>query len=178
VRNKNLVDSIKTTGAFDCAAFINISNKSDLKATNVTIVGPNSQGMIAEGRPFDFQQPASLPSFSEITSKKNIGDLLPRESREYLVLSHQYSCRVGRYSSEQYSVVHDKGVAYFEEFPETYGLVNLALRHQTSSFILIYIGMTCVFLFGVYSTAKLMNSISTALHAAAPPAEPPGDKPP
>jgi hypothetical protein len=47
--NKNAIELIERIGKFTCATLINISNKSDSKVTNVTIVGPNSQGLIAEG---------------------------------------------------------------------------------------------------------------------------------
>ena len=83
IRNKNLINSLKKIEDFDCATFVNISNTSDLKATNVTIVGQNSQGMIAEG-PFYFLSSASFPSFSEISNKKNIGELLPKSQKTIL----------------------------------------------------------------------------------------------
>ena len=82
---------IEKIGKFECAILINISNKSDLRVTNVTVLGPNSLGMIAEG-PFGFNGLfpgfsvlSDIPSFSELQGKKNIGDPLPREAKENIL---------------------------------------------------------------------------------------------
>ncbi|MGB8901968.1 MAG: hypothetical protein WCC90_23185 [Methylocella sp.] len=131
--------------------------------------------MIAEG-PFYFLRSASFPSFSEISSKKNIGELLPKESKNYLVLS-QYDCGPLLLASPRYSVVYDQGVAYFEAFPETHGPVNLALRHQVLAYILITIGIITIVNFIYYLTTKLIIAILTALRTTTSPAEAAGDKP-
>ncbi|MGB6700086.1 MAG: hypothetical protein WBE80_15635 [Methylocella sp.] len=185
--NKNAIELIENIGKFECATLINISNKSDSTVTNVTIVGPSSQGMIAEG-PFglppgffpSFSVLSEIPSFSELQGKKNIGELLPREAKEYLVLS-KYRCDRKSFGSPTWSVVHDKGVAYFEEFPDTSGPLNLALRHQMLSFVLIMFGVYAVLILISIFTYALFRQISAALRTTAPPPPPAaaaaGDKP-
>jgi hypothetical protein len=175
IRNKDAIGLIKKIANFDCAGLITISNKSDLKATNVTIVGLTSEGMIADW-PLDFGLAASVSSFSDVSVKKNIGDLLPSESMSYIILSKYHCSGIKSFGEPVYSVVHDKGVAYFEQFPETNDLVNLALRHQVVSYMLLSAGIYSIFILIAYLTTKIVSSIATGLRPPSPPAEVGGGK--
>jgi hypothetical protein len=173
ISNKKEVQTLRDIGNFECATFINISNKSNLTATNVKIVvGPSADGIISDGAPFQFHLPLQLPSFTEITDNKNIGDLSPGDSRQYIVLSRlgQYSCNKTVFSAPLYRVVHDKGIAYLDQFPHTYGLLYLALRHQFLSYIFISAGMYVTLGLLIYLVIWLVKSISTALRGTTPPA--------
>jgi len=72
--------------------------RASLGESLTATMGPNSRGMIAEGE-FKFglthsSFDNSLPSFSEISGKKNLGDIVHLESRAYVVLTKNYDCSV------------------------------------------------------------------------------------
>lgn len=165
VAGKEIIESLRQVEDLNCAAFIEITNKSETKASNITIVGRDSPGMIAEGERYSFRSYEPIPKFDSFPGKYNIGDLLPNETRSYVLMSNNAGCGIKAYRAA-YLLTHDQGVAYLDEFPRTYFPLNLALRHEYVSVVLILIALYAITMAIFFLVQKLFSLVSVALRTS------------
>jgi hypothetical protein len=170
IREKNTINTVKKIGSFIYATILKITNSTGTTASNVTIISKSGPKLIGDLEN-EYFQISSIPGFTDLPGKKNIGDLSPGESRQYLILSGDVPCQSKFGWSPTYQVVHDKGFAFFDEFVDTNPLVNLALRYQGLSYIFICVGLSAVVVLLYKLLDKLVRLVSIALSATAPSAE-------